>query len=1024
MKQEDREALQKFGRMLGQPLKKTNVELEELHRISDYNYCYVENTEGHVVGISIRKTNKDYILHILAVFESLQHLVLRDNQISDLSPLKELHNLTNLYLIDNQISDLSPLKELHNLTSLSLSGNQISDLSPLKELHNLTSLNLGGNQISDLSPLKELHNLTSLYLINNQISDLSPLKELHNLTSLDLGANQISDLSPLKELHNLTSLSLGGNQISDLSPLKELHNLTSLNLGGNQISDLSPLKELHNLTSLSLSGNQISDLSPLKELHNLTSLYLGENQISDLSPLKELHNLTSLYLWENQISDLRPLYETIKANENIRLFCTNYSYDDNVFTFGDNPLDSPPKEIIEQGREEVLRYFESKELIEVNECKVLVVGEGESGKTTLIKRYLGEEIPDEEDKTDGIFIKQSIIKDIQLEDSTTKDITLNIWDFGGQEIYLQVHKFFLTEKSLYILVVSSRTDDKARKEIYDGLRLIKSYGGESSPIIVVGNKADQNEHFSFIDEKTLQEEGFTNPIFFCKLSAKFGNDFPEGNYRGEFDFSNFEKCLRRALPKVENITQKWPKEYIRIKNEIEKEDEKYISEEKFREICTQNNANKDYQQLAKLFNNLGTFTHFEDEDVRTLQELFITKPEWATNAVYDILGSRELLDEEKGSIVFDPATWHEIFKRKNHEDIYKKEHATYIKELIKKFYIGYECTKTNNQNILLIPSVLGEEQPDNDFDIYHADNLHVRIQYKTYFSYILPQLMARMHEDLTDIKWKGGAIFEKNGATAKVIANQYEERIDIFVQGTLERKRTYLNHIWETLEIIQKNIDKRSYEYLVAIDKKSDKEWEYENYEELLRLEARGKTQYITGKKDYSLSEILSGIKTKEQRIQEVHKYNFYGPINNPKFQSGRGSIQSEGGVIVSHGDDAKITQTNIWNNYGQAIALMENIVDSLEEIVRDKKFEDLQYSQRSAVKDAKNATEETIEILKNKDATEEKKKSTLSEWKNIFGEKIKKLQPLAIASTLIANAPKAMQNIDDAFKSILKYLS
>jgi Leucine-rich repeat (LRR) protein len=122
MKQEDREALQKFGRMLGQPLKKTNVELEELHRISDYNYCYVENTEGHVVGISIRKTNKDYILHILAVFESLQHLVLRDNQISDLSPLKELHNLTSLDLGGNQISDLSPLKELHNLTSLYLIG--------------------------------------------------------------------------------------------------------------------------------------------------------------------------------------------------------------------------------------------------------------------------------------------------------------------------------------------------------------------------------------------------------------------------------------------------------------------------------------------------------------------------------------------------------------------------------------------------------------------------------------------------------------------------------------------------------------------------------------------------------------------------------------------------------------------------------------------------------------------------------------------------------------------------------------
>ena len=127
-------------------------------------------------------------------------LDISDNQISDVSPLKDLTNLRRLDLDDLQISDVSPLKDLTNLTYLDLDGNQISDLSPLSTLRNLTELDLDGNEVSDLSPLSVLTNLIELDLHDNQISDVSPLSTLVNLTVLDLRNNQISDFSPLAGL--------------------------------------------------------------------------------------------------------------------------------------------------------------------------------------------------------------------------------------------------------------------------------------------------------------------------------------------------------------------------------------------------------------------------------------------------------------------------------------------------------------------------------------------------------------------------------------------------------------------------------------------------------------------------------------------------------------------------------------------------------------------------------------------------------------------------------------------------------
>jgi GTPase SAR1 family protein len=68
-------------------------------------------------------------------------------------------------------------------------------------------------------------------------------------------------------------------------------------------------------------------------------------------------------------------------------------------------------------------------------------------------------------------------------------VRLNVWDFGGQEIYHATHQFFLTKRSLYLLVANCRTsEDENRIEYW--LKLIQSFGGQS-PVIIVGNKKDE-----------------------------------------------------------------------------------------------------------------------------------------------------------------------------------------------------------------------------------------------------------------------------------------------------------------------------------------------------------------------------------------------------------------------------------------------------------------------------------------------------------------------------------------------------
>ncbi|MCP4150598.1 MAG: hypothetical protein GY757_22820, partial [bacterium] len=239
---------------------------------------------------------------------------------------------------------------------------------------------------------------------------------------------------------------------------------------------------------LNLADTNLTEVpGELLELSDLVSLNLGYNKISDIAFLKDLANLTTLYLNDNQIKQL-PRWV---VNWDMEINWDKYS----GIVLKGNPLENPPVEIVKEGKQAVIKYFNSLEGEKkaLNEIKVLLVGDGGAGKTSLMKRLFKDSFKENEPQTHGIAIRDKKIK------TAAKTILTHFWDFGGQEIMHATDQFFLSKRGLYILVLDGRKEEDPEY----WLKHIETFGG-NSPLLVVINKIVQNPGFD-VNRKFLQD---------------------------------------------------------------------------------------------------------------------------------------------------------------------------------------------------------------------------------------------------------------------------------------------------------------------------------------------------------------------------------------------------------------------------------------------------------------------------------------------------------------------------------------
>ncbi|PSC75573.1 plant intracellular Ras-group-related LRR 7-like [Micractinium conductrix] len=150
---------------------------------------------------------------------SLQRLVLSNNQLSDLAPLRHLTNLRVLVLDGNRIASLPPwIGELGKLETLSLSDNTLVQLpAGVGALTSLRQLLLSQNRLRALPPqLGACSALEKIDAHHNVLQALPPeLGRLQRLKLLQLDSNQLEGVPPevLRGCTSLATLSLHDNPI-------------------------------------------------------------------------------------------------------------------------------------------------------------------------------------------------------------------------------------------------------------------------------------------------------------------------------------------------------------------------------------------------------------------------------------------------------------------------------------------------------------------------------------------------------------------------------------------------------------------------------------------------------------------------------------------------------------------------------------------------------------------------------------------------------------------------------------------
>jgi GTPase SAR1 family protein len=740
----------------------------------------------------------------LEMLDWLEELnISKNNGLLHLPYLENLANIQRLYISETQVRDLSPLSNLKNINVLDISNTHVIELSPLSNLNKLIWLSLNNTKVSDLFALSSLNCLNEISINNTQIIDLNPLKNLTSLNKLSFNSTQIIDINPLKNLTNLTKLSLDSTLIHDLSPLKNLINLKELRISSTQIEDLSPLKNLINLKELRINSTKIKDLSPLVNLINIKEIHASNSKINNLDALKNLVHIKKLNISFSSVNNLTPLRKLIENNIHVK----NHEFlHENGISVQYCPLTNPPLEIVEQGNEAIIRYWEQidqqKGTVELYEAKLLIVGEGGTGKTTLFEKLKDRNHQiGNTPETHGINIYEGL--PFRHDNIGKNTFYANLWDFGGQDLQYMTHQFFLSPRALYILMIDARRESP---NLAYWFKIISLLGRESEDakekvkLLMVFNKRKNTTGLpQYQDILKFYEES---------IEAHFLEvDFSINDYR----FENLQNTIKEHLVTLPIVKSQLPRLWKDVREDLrmEAKKENYITTRRFAEICSKYNINKEEDQwlLSGYLHQLGSLLHFQND--RGLRTWVILNPQWAVDGVYSFLMDEGIRDNFGHFIESD-------FIQLLAEKGYSREGADLILQLMTKnnFDICYEASPSRYVAAQLLPDIAPE------YPWFPKNVLQFRYQYSIMPKGLMSRLIVRLSDDLDrhpetnkQIVWKKGGIFRLKQTEGECRVRLYEDdaesksglrQILIDVIGDAQARKYALHKIRDVVEDLHK----------------------------------------------------------------------------------------------------------------------------------------------------------------------------------------------------------------------------
>jgi internalin A len=754
----------------------------------------------------------------------LTDLDVSNNQLTALpDAIGKLNQLTNLDVSENRLTALpDAIGKLTQLASLNATGNNLTALpDAIGKLTQLANLNVTGNKLTLPDAIGKLTQLTALVVSHNQMTDLpEAVGNLTQLTQLGLDNNRLTSLpDAISQLGQLTALVVSDNKMTALpEAIGKLTQLTMLGISGNQLTTLpDAIGKLTRLSKLFVPGNQLITLpDAIGKLAGLTTLDVSRNQLTALpETLGQLTRLTTLNVSGNQMTALPESLRALSFLKRLFLHGNNslglpaeVLGPTVVDVYGEKATPAKPADILDY-------YFRTRGGARpLNEAKLILVGFGKVGKTSLVNRLVDDTFDPDEAKTEGIRITQW---PIQLQ--SAEDVRLHVWDFGGQEIMHSTHQFFLTQRSLYLLVLNGRQGHEDADAEY-WLSLIDSFAADS-PVIVVLNKIREHPF-------TVNRRG---------LIQKFPNirDFIETDCDDRTGIDVLDQLIRRETDRLPNLRDAFPASWFSIKDRLAAMSENYLTFEQFRRICVDNGETEDEAQdkLAFYLHSLGVALNYKDDP--RLRDTHVLNPEWVTNGIYRILNA-DVLAARKGELQLSDLA--DILDRKD----YPTERHGFLLELMRKFELCFRFPEERDDRYL-IPDLLDKEQPEVAEDFRPEDCLNFEYHYPVLPEGLLPRFIVRTYVLSTgQPRWRSGVILDFEGNRALVDGDGLAKRVRMAVAGPVDARRRLLAVIRNDFETIH-----RSYKFkpaeMVPVPGHPDLR---APYGDLLVMEREGETTFTT----------------------------------------------------------------------------------------------------------------------------------------------------------------------------------
>ncbi len=361
------------------------------------------------------------------------------------------------------------------------------------------------------------------------------------------------------------------------------------------------------------------------------------------------------------------------------------------------------------------------------------------------------------------------------------DFRTNIWDFGGQEVYHSTHQFFLTRRSLYVLVADDRKEDTDFNYWLQVVELLSA----GSPLLIVQNEKQERRR----------------DMDFGVLRARFPNLL--GTYRTNLatnrGLPELVSAIQAELERLPHIGTPLPATWKRVRERLEHDQRAYIGVDEYLAICQDHGfaRREDKLQLSGYLHDLGICLHFQDDPV--LKYTVILKPKWGTDAAYRVLDDHEVLDK------------HGRFGREDLARIWSENRYAEMRDellrLMMKFQLCYQLADSEEH---IVPQLLSPAQPAYDWD--SGGNLVLRYEYDFMPKGLVTRLVVALHHRIANqrLVWKSGVILERNGTRAEVIEDYQRRKITVRLMGA--DMRGLLAIVDDQLERIHRSLPRLKYE--------------------------------------------------------------------------------------------------------------------------------------------------------------------------------------------------------------------